>query len=314
MDGPRKSNRSETHGSIDWQHLPVEIILEIIFRLPFSPKGSGDLLIVNKRLNGILKTYQRSLSNSIAISQFPQVASIFPPYAIADDQPPKKPRLSFAYLTTLFCRQETLNNIAAKTATLNMDTTYHLRESLPHWQRLQTCGLLLLYLLHDRATHAAKTSFLASLPLPSLALLNLATLLGTRAASEMGAGIIHSSYAADDAEMRSDIHLVFAELMLRHGPGFLARILSQQVRETREVSRELEWLDEYQIHEVGVKRERTLGSLLREAFARRCGCQGQEVGSRLWKELQRPELWNMGDRLMVEVVGMSEEALVGLGA
>ncbi|KAI9722247.1 MAG: hypothetical protein M1812_001719 [Candelaria pacifica] len=315
MDGVYKHTKANPHVRIDLEDLPVEIILEIIFRLPFSAKGFRDLLLVNKRLHSIVRTYERSLSNTIATSQYTLEASLFPPNAVTHNHNTvTKTRPSFSYLKTLSCRHDILSTIIAKTADLNIDTTYHLRECLPQWQRLQKCGLLLLYLLHDHPTHALKSVFLASLPLPSLALLNLSTLFGTRVASTLGTGIIHSSFAANDAETRSDINLVFAELMLRHGPAFLCNILNKEEKETREVSCEWERLDEYQIHEVGKTRQRTLSSLLREAFARRCGCQGQEVGSRLWKEVQRPELWKMKDYEVADVVGRREEALVGLGA
>ncbi len=297
---------------VDWQHIPVEIILEVIFRLPFSPKSYGDLLIVNKRLYSILKTYERSLSTTIAISQFPQLAAIFPPDAISPGRTPAKSHSSFTYLTTLSSRRCTISSIIAKTTDLSVDTTYFLRDSLPQWQRLQKCGLLLLYLLHDQPTYISKLAFIATLPLPSLALLNLATLLGTRVASELGTGIIHTSFASNSAETRSDINLIFGELMFRHGPTFLSKILNQEQEATKEVEWEWKRLDEYQIHEVGEVREKTLGASMREAFVLRSECLAQEVGSRLWKEVQRPELWGVREWQVVQVVGRREERAVVL--
>ncbi|KAI9839880.1 MAG: hypothetical protein M1819_000072 [Sarea resinae] len=317
-----------------WEQLPVDLVVEITTHLPFTPSTLLSLLLVNKRTHDIVTHYEHCLSKAIGATQFPTAALVFPPPTLLLPEPLSQP--SFRWLSLLAHRTATISALIAKTTSLSQETTYPLPHQTAHWNAIQRGSLLLLYRLSDQPTQSQKVSFLLSLPLYALALLHLELYLAIKIAEEVGEGIINASFARNDTATRSDICLVFGELLLKYGPRFLNDVLGHKADAAQELHSEWMCLDSYQIDGAASSttyitnnapgtvtqattntedddnddaaqgstdpRKRTLTSYLREAFWRRDGCGVQQTSTKMWSLVQSPVLWNMDEAILRHLV------------
>ncbi|KAL1607751.1 hypothetical protein SLS60_002687 [Paraconiothyrium brasiliense] len=190
---------------------PAELVLEVIERLPY---GDGSIVVnlarTHPRLHNILAIYEESLANSFARKELRHSAVDFP-----------NEQQGFKWLQSCVKRYDVVDDLMAM-----LVSEHNVVPVRKHNMALVNTGLLLLYRLQSFESHAAKLSFLKSLPKDPLTAMYLAVHHATLTARYHGEGIIHQrTYGrfmdANTLSLRSDIEFCFSEASLELGPSFV---------------------------------------------------------------------------------------------
>ncbi|KAF2088745.1 hypothetical protein K490DRAFT_55378 [Saccharata proteae CBS 121410] len=258
-----------------WSLLPAEVILEVLSDLDFDFQTLQNLRLVDRRLNGILKTFERSLAKQIASKQFRHILPRFPDLA-----PPSR-TLSFELLAHVNSRHSAVSKLKSQAFKyIGAPCRCFCRVG---WESMFEAGTLLFYQLYDRKDYDSKVAFIKSLPDISLAAMFAMLFQCVIAASIGGVGLIHQDNQPDDPMARSDVHLVFEDLVLQFGPQFAIDILDgdHEAAETLES----QWinLESAQLHNLdGETPRQSLISVLKRTFADQAGCLICEVAGKMF--------------------------------
>jgi len=177
----------QTYQPRPWDKLPVDIILELTKHLPFFPNTLTSLSLTTKHLHAILTTYERSISATIALTQYRTATTLYPPSSLPTlHSPTPTPHPTYAYLAALHNRTTTITNLTSLLSPAD-STSLLTHQHVTHWTTLLTAGLHILYRLCDIPNHSDKITYLHThLSLPSLALLHLTLLIATKTAEQHG--------------------------------------------------------------------------------------------------------------------------------
>ncbi|KAK6440546.1 hypothetical protein LTR95_003235 [Oleoguttula sp. CCFEE 5521] len=282
--------------------LPVEIILEIMPHIPFSPSQFQTLRKISPTFESAVASHEKSLVNAIRGRQYTEstIASF--------------PGLSQSYtgLSTLHSRLDTISGLSDLWPRLTSNTP-DLSWLRDRWLVIHKLGTLLLYRLQDCSTHDARTDLLHALPTSSLATLYFTLYSSLKLLRYHGPEPINGSYSKDDSEARADIELAFEEMLLQHGPEFFLSLLHAGERQGSEepgwaasaLDREVTTIEWRQLH----SHTPTLISTLRRSFAAKMECRICENTSKMWEVLSGTVFDDVSDEVTVKVV--NGEALKG---
>ncbi|KAK6431886.1 hypothetical protein LTR95_011950 [Oleoguttula sp. CCFEE 5521] len=211
---PQQAMHDHDHQGMTLTLLPVEIILEIIPHVPFSPSQFNSLRMINSTFASAIASHEKSLVAAIRTRQY------------SDHTIASFPRLSPTYsgLNTLHSRLDTISGLFVLWPRLTSNTS-DLSWLRDRWLTIHKLGTLLLYRLQDCSTHDARTDLLNALPTTSLATLYFMLYSSVKVLRYHGPEPINGSYSKDDTEARADIELAFEEMLLQHGPDFFVALL-----------------------------------------------------------------------------------------
>ncbi|EOD51331.1 hypothetical protein UCRNP2_1965 [Neofusicoccum parvum UCRNP2] len=285
-----------------WNNLPNEVILDIVAgAAEFDFTMLRSLQLVDRRLHGILRSYERSLCRGYAANQLLRIIPCFPdiisPQCGICSNVGCASGLSFSLLASIQRRSATVSALARRVFTLAP-----VCRCLHGWHRLFEAGMLLLYRLQERPEYDGKVAFVAAMPLRALVAVFIALTQSLRAAQRGGAGLMHRDLQPDDASARSDIHLVFEDLVLHVGPEFVLDTLDHD-----EKADQYAGLDEAQMDAAdGSPPRKSLISQLKRAFALRAGCRVGEVAGKAMALAGTVPLRDLGDAGVVGLVRFHE--------
>nr|OQO16030.1 hypothetical protein B0A51_17920 [Rachicladosporium sp. CCFEE 5018] len=298
----RPDMREHEHLGVMLTSLPVEIILEIIPHVPFSPSQFQTLRKISSTFESAIASHEKSLVNAIRGIQYTKstIASF--------------PGLSQSYtgLSTLHSRLDTISGLSdlwPRLTTGNADLAW-IRD---RWLTIYKLGTLLLYRLQDCSAHDTRTDLLNALPATSLAPLFFTLHSSVKVLRCHGPEPINGSYSKGDAEARVDIELAFEEMLLQHGPDFFVSLLRAGRAQNCDepgwavwaLDREITTIEWRQLH----SHTPTLISTLRRSFAAKMECRICENTSKMWEVLSGTVFDDVSDEVTVIVV--KGEALKG---
>ncbi|KAF2869933.1 hypothetical protein BDV95DRAFT_497315 [Massariosphaeria phaeospora] len=197
---------------------PSELLLQTIQSLPFGDgKPIQQLSLVHPRLRSLIATYQCSVTKSFIKRELPHATTDFA-YDAAT--------FGYAWLKQCIRQYDTVDAIMA---VLMSKANCFAVES--HNMGLVNTGLLMLYRVVSLEKHAARVTYINSLPRDPLTAMFLAMHYSILAARYHGAGIIHQrtygrAMDAHQLAVRDNIEFCFAEAALSIGPGFVSDVLT----------------------------------------------------------------------------------------
>lgn len=218
--------------------LPPELWLDIIPRVPYSPRSLLNIRLTCHRLNTLTTQHETSLVADIKRQQCSSTQTgRFPGLEL----------VGYRDLSTLYGRQQTLDQVHKHW----LKVTYaspELKWLKGRWEGIHKTGLLLLYHLQDVeplstheahshsktsedaidwVAHCAKVRLLESLPATSLACLLFQLMASIHILRIHGPEPISNKYAAGDVGTRTEVELAFEELLLTHGPDIFMGMLDE---------------------------------------------------------------------------------------
>lgn len=286
-----------------WKDLPNEIILDIVAgAAEFDFAMIQSLQLVDRRLYNILKAYERSLCRGYAANQLLRIIPCFPdiisPQCGACRNVGCASGLSFSLLAEIQRRSRIVTTLLRQVFSLAPVCC-----CAQSWYRLFEVGTLLLYRLQERCDYDSKVSFITSMPLHALVAIFITLMQSVRAAQNGGIGLIHQDLQPEDPSVRSDIHLVFEDLILESGPEFVLAILNQDERADHALRLKYATLDEAQMHNPdGSPPRKSFISQLKRAFATQAGCRIGEVMSKAMALAGTKPLRNLDEAGVVGLV------------
>nr|OQO18370.1 hypothetical protein B0A51_14776 [Rachicladosporium sp. CCFEE 5018] len=285
----------QEHQSMTLTLLPIEIVLDIIPHVPFSPSQFQSLRTISPTFNSAIANHERSLVRAIRGRQYTESTIVSFPGLLQ----------SYTGLSTLHSRLDTISGLSdlwPRLTTGNPDLAW-LRD---RWITMHKLGSLLLYRLQDCSTHDARTDLLNALPATSMATLYFTLFSSVKVLQCHGPEPINGSYSKGDAEARADIELAFEEMLLQHGLDFFMSLLRAG---TRPQCNEPGWAISALDHEITTIEWRqlhshtpTLISVLRRSFAAKMECRLCENTTKMWEVLSGTVFDNVSDEITVKVV------------
>lgn len=196
--------------------LPIELWLDIVPHIPYTPSSLTPLRLVNSKLNTLISTHEHTLVRTIK-TQPPLNRSI----ALYPDL-----RLhTYVHLNMLQHRSSTLHSLS-RTLEQITATEPELKWLTGRYASIHCAGLHLLYRLQDAGCYICRVELLQALPGTSLACLLFALVAAIHVLRIRGPEPIRATYGKGDASVRSDVELALEEVMLERGPGFFLNLLS----------------------------------------------------------------------------------------
>ncbi|KAK0640322.1 hypothetical protein DIS24_g9478 [Lasiodiplodia hormozganensis] len=300
-----QSNDDKRRGTL-WNDLPNEVILDIAGAAEFDFAMLCNLQLVDRRLHHILKTYERSLCKGYAANQLLHVIPYFPdlvsPQCGTCSNVGCASGLSFSLLAEVQRRSTALATLTREVFRLAPVCC-----CLHGWHQIFKAGMLLLYRLSERWDYDEKVNFIMSMPLHALVTIFVALAQSIRAAQIGGSGLIHRDSQPDDPSARSDIHLVFEDLVLQAGPELVIDTLNHDKRAEHVLKVRYTSLEEMQTDDAdGTPPRKSFISQLKRAFAAECECRISEVMSKAMELAQTRPLRNMEEADVINLVRFDE--------
>ncbi|KAK5110677.1 hypothetical protein LTR85_000759 [Meristemomyces frigidus] len=278
--------------------LPVELWLEIIPHIPYTPKNISSLCLTCTQLNVLLNIHEHSLVSDIKRAQLgTDCISLFPSLNLT----------TYAGLNTLHNRLETLHDLHSQWLRIvNHGAELHWLKG--RWESVHKAGLLLLYRLQDGGTYEAKVQLMQSLPATSLACLLFKLISSIKILRVSGPEPIHGGWRKEDVEVRSDVELAFEEVLLGHGPDVFAAMLGVGRPGRAEwaisiLQTEVATMGDRQApYPSGASKPPTLISSLRRALAGKADVTLSLTVSKMWEILSGTAFDDVDQAKMVKLV------------
>ncbi|KAF2793324.1 hypothetical protein K505DRAFT_277146 [Melanomma pulvis-pyrius CBS 109.77] len=277
---------------------PVELLVEVIQRIPFDSTVVLKLALVHSRFHELLVNYQTSIAKNFALRNLPHACQDFP----CDEN-----SITYAWLARCIQQYDVVDDVMA---VLLSDMNCYAVEK--HNMAVVNTGLLLLYRLCSIDDQNDKIAFIKSLPQDPLTAIFLSVDYATRTARYHGKGTINqNTYGrfldANRLELRNDVEFCFSEGIMNLGPEFISdSLLNADESETTLMC----LYHDHTIHDwdtanvdVGdfmppvtqgpaqnpVTRRRSLYTTLLERLAELIDCPPSEVVSRIIHDIEVPD-------------------------
>lgn len=279
--------------------LPLELLLDSLSRIEYTPGCLGALRPVCREFNKLLHRYEHSLAVEIIRLQFP-------PGILA-----KHPGLNgsntgigFRTVDELYIRMQTLFRLERNCHSIRRREGKEAAWMRYEWIGLQQTGMHLLYRLYDAGkcssqtsqdisshfllgNHEDKACTIRSLPPTSLAILLLTLHLCIHQLRADGPSLLIPTSPLLHGMLRFEVEICCQELILQHGPRFLDALLCHCPHAIERLETEVRGIEARQLPSDGKPSQKTLIAECRCALASTLGTSTEDNRTDMWMVLER---------------------------